>query len=119
MGCTTRSAVRKSKKMPSYFRYKQQVSLLSHGCQDHQGLTQAWFRRRIFVASNAIQTIDNEVSHLIIYCLNCIRCDGNSTSKTGLKLGLAPIKGPCHFSIQKGPESCSLNVLGEDLWYSE
>ena len=42
------------------------------------------FRRRISVASNAIQTIDNEMTYLIINCLNCIRCDGNSTSKTGL-----------------------------------
>ena len=24
-------------------------------------------------------------SYLIIHCLNCIRCDGNSTSKTGLR----------------------------------
>ena len=45
---------------------------------------EARFRRRISVASNAMQTIDNEVSHLIIYCFNCIRNDGNSTSKTGL-----------------------------------
>ena len=48
----------------------------------------AWFRRRISVASNAIQTIDNEVSHLIIYCLNCIRRDGNSTSKMGLSTSI-------------------------------
>ena len=48
-------------------------------------LTKARFRRRISVASNAIQTKDNEVSQLIIYCLNCIRRDGNSTSKTGLR----------------------------------
>ena len=38
-------------------------------------LTKARFIRRISVASNAIQTIDNEVNHLIIYCLNCIRRD--------------------------------------------
>ena len=37
--------------------------------------TKACFIRRILVASNAIQTIDNEVNHLIIYCLNCIRLD--------------------------------------------
>ena len=36
---------------------------------------QACFIRRISVASNAIQTIDNEVNHLITYCLNCIRRD--------------------------------------------
>jgi hypothetical protein len=39
----------------------------------------ACFLRQISVASNAIQTIDNEavneVYHLIIYCLNCIRRD--------------------------------------------
>ena len=33
--------------------------------------------RRISLASNAIQTIDNQVSCLIIYCLNYIRRDGN------------------------------------------
>ena len=31
-----------------------------------------------------IQTIDNETAYLIIYCLNCIRRDGNSTYKMGL-----------------------------------
>ena len=36
--------------------------------------TKACFIRRISVASNAIQTMDNEVNHLI-YCLNCIRRD--------------------------------------------
>ena len=41
--------------------------------------------RRISVASNTIQTIDNETAYLIIYCLNCILHDGNSTYKTGLK----------------------------------
>ena len=35
----------------------------------------ACFIRRILIASNAIQTIDNEVNHLVIYCLNCIRRD--------------------------------------------
>ena len=39
---------------------------------------------RISVASNAIQTIGNEVSHPIIFYLNYIRCDRNSTSKPGL-----------------------------------
>ena len=37
--------------------------------------------RRISVASNAIQTLDDEIAYLI-YCLNCIRRDGNSTYKT-------------------------------------
>ena len=47
-------------------------------------MSEACFIRRISVASNAIQTIDNEVNHLIIYCLNCIRRDRNATYKTGL-----------------------------------
>jgi hypothetical protein len=46
----------------------------------------ARFRRRISVASNAIQTMDNEITQLINYCLNCIRRDENSTSKTGLRM---------------------------------
>ncbi|CAB3982541.1 Centrosomal of 120 kDa, partial [Paramuricea clavata] len=33
-----------------------------------------------------IQMKRNEVSHLIIYCLNCIRRDRNSTNKTGHRL---------------------------------
>ena len=37
--------------------------------------SKACFIRRISVASNAIQTIDNEMSQLINYCLNCIRRD--------------------------------------------
>ena len=46
--------------------------------------SKACFIRRISVASNAIETITemklNEVYHLIIYCLNCIRlgCRGSS-----------------------------------------
>ena len=47
--------------------------------------TKARFIRRTSVASNAVQTIDDETAHLIIYCLNCIRRDENSTYKTGLK----------------------------------
>ena len=47
-------------------------------------LCRARFIRQIFVVSNAIQTIDNETAHLIIYCLNCIRHGGNSTYETGL-----------------------------------
>ena len=47
-------------------------------------MLKACFIRRILVASNAIQTIDNEMIHLIIYCLNCIRRDRNATYKTGL-----------------------------------
>ncbi len=48
-------------------------------------LFEARFIRRISVASNAIQTIDNETAYLIVCCLNCIRCDGISTYKTGLR----------------------------------
>ena len=44
----------------------------------------ACFIRLISVASNAIQTIDNKMIHLIIHCLNCIRRDRNATNKTGL-----------------------------------
>ena len=33
------------------------------------------FLRWISVASNAIETIDNETAYLIIYCSNCIRRD--------------------------------------------
>ena len=39
--------------------------------------------RRTSVASNAIQTIDNETAYLIIYCVNYIRHDGNSTLALG------------------------------------
>ena len=35
----------------------------------------ACFIRRISVVSNAIQTIDNEMIHFIMYCLNCIQRD--------------------------------------------
>ena len=48
--------------------------------------TKACFIRRISVASNAIQKIDDEKAYLIIYCLNCIRRDRNSTYKTGPRL---------------------------------
>ena len=38
------------------------------------------FRRPVLVVSNAFQIIDNKVSHLVIYCLNCIRRDENTMS---------------------------------------
>ena len=47
-------------------------------------LSKARFKRRIFVASNAIDTKDNEVTCFIIFCFNCIRYDENATFKTGL-----------------------------------
>ena len=45
---------------------------------------QARFIRRILVASNAIETMDNEMTNFIIYCWNYIRCHQNSTYETGL-----------------------------------
>ena len=38
---------------------------------------------------SSIQTIDNEVAYLIVYCFNCIRSDGNSTCKTTIKRALS------------------------------
>ena len=44
--------------------------------------------RRISAVSNAIQTIDNEANHLIIYCLNCIQHGRNAMYEPGLRLAL-------------------------------
>ena len=44
------------------------------------------FTRQILVASNAIGTIVNEVSFLVIFCLNCIRRIRVSTSKENVLL---------------------------------
>ena len=38
--------------------------------------------RRFFVASNATETMYNEMTCFIIYCLNCIRCDQNPKYET-------------------------------------
>ena len=46
--------------------------------------SKARFRRRISVALNAIQTIENEITLLINYGLNFIPRDENLTSKMGL-----------------------------------
>ena len=46
----------------------------------------ATFICRISAVSNAIQTIDNEANHLIIYCLNCIRHGRNATYEPGLRV---------------------------------
>lgn len=46
-------------------------------------MSKTCFIHRILDASNAIQPIDNEVSHLIIYCLNYFRHDWNATYETG------------------------------------
>ena len=46
--------------------------------------TKTSFIRRISAVSNAIQTIDNEANHLIIYCLNCIRHGRNASYEPGL-----------------------------------
>ena len=45
---------------------------------------EARFIRGITAVSNAIQTKDNEANHIIIYCLNYIRHDGNATYEPGL-----------------------------------
>ena len=42
------------------------------------------FIRRISAASNAIETIDNEMICFIIFCLNCIRHGRNATYEPGL-----------------------------------
>ena len=42
-------------------------------------------KARFNVASNAIETKDNEVTCFIIFCFNCIRCDENATFETGLR----------------------------------
>ena len=44
---------------------------------------------------NSIQITDNETAYLIIYCLNCIRRDGNSTHKTDTE----PNKFMLHFTL--------------------
>ena len=41
-------------------------------CMFYNSMFRPVLYRRISVASNAIQTIDNEMIHLIIHCLNCI-----------------------------------------------
>ena len=50
-----------------------------------QPLFKPCFIRRISFASNAIQTIVNELINLTIYCLNCIRHMKSSTFEMGLK----------------------------------
>ncbi len=45
------------------------------------------------------KTIDNETAYLIIYCLNYIRREGNSTYKTGLT-GLTRLSGLVQFPTQ-------------------
>ena len=47
-------------------------------------VTKARFIRRISAVSNAIETIDNEMICLIIFCLNCIRHGRNATYEPGL-----------------------------------
>ena len=51
----------------------------------------ATFIRRISAVLNAIQTIDNEANHLIIYCLNCIRHGRNATYEPGLRKLFTPV----------------------------
>ena len=45
---------------------------------------QACFIRRISVAPNAVQRMDNEMTHFIIYCSNCVRRGCSATYKTDL-----------------------------------
>ena len=45
----------------------------------------AWFIRRISALSNAIETIDNEMIWVIIFCLNCTRHGRNATYEQDLK----------------------------------
>ena len=52
----------------------------------------ATFIRRISAVSNAIQTIDNEANHLVMYCLNCIRHGRNATYEPGLNLEFLNLK---------------------------
>ena len=47
-------------------------------------MPKARFIRRISAVSNAIETIDNEMICLIIFCLNCIRHGRNATYEPGL-----------------------------------
>ena len=49
------------------------------------GFPKARFIRRISAVSNAIETIDNEMICLIIFCLNCIRHGRNATYEPGLR----------------------------------
>ena len=69
-------------------------------------LYKARFKRRIFVASNAIETKDNEASHLIIFCFNCIRCDENATFKTGLT-GVINIRAGETYRVDFPPAACA------------
>ena len=48
--------------------------------------SQARFIRRISAVPNAIETIDNEMICLIIFCLNCIRHGRNATYEPGLRI---------------------------------
>ena len=75
----------------------------------------ARFRREASVASNAIQTTD-QITCLIICCLNCIQCDGGLTSKylhwTQQKLKVKPV--PSHENmnmIQYAMIICLLSKL--------
>jgi hypothetical protein len=66
--------------------YRPDTESLTYYRQRFLLFNKACFKRRILVASNAIQTTENEKTQLINYCLNCIRRDENSTSETGLSL---------------------------------
>lgn len=52
--------------------------------------------------------LDSEMANLIVHCLNCIRRDGNSTTKTGLT------KGDISFRISAAASSLVPEYGGED-----
>ena len=84
-------------------------------------LCKTTFIRRISAVSNAIQTIDNEANHLIIYCLNCIRHGRNATYEPGLtpNIGLNDIKTSVRLSfINRGLcKTClKVHVYKKYIW---
>ena len=64
------------------FKIVSYVEERKHSCL--QRTFKARFIHRISALSNAIETIDNEMICLIIYCLNCIRHGRNATYKRGV-----------------------------------
>ena len=72
-----------------------------------QNMTKATFIRRISAVSHAIQTIDNEANHLIIYCLNCIRHGKNATYEPGLR-SFASFDSPSIFLTINHCRPCSI-----------
>ena len=73
-------------------------------------ICKATFKRRISAVSNAIQTIDNEANHLIIYCLNCIRHGRYATYEPGLTEDIHRPRIPAAHNGLSKARGC--------LWYS-